>query len=577
MDTSPTEFLYDVFISYAREDAEWVMRNLYEPLIGCRAATGERARVYIDVGPEGLEPGVNWRDALASAIERTRVFLPVYSCTYFEKMNCRWELNHASNLDPTGERGRMSPLLIDPRAEQFVPSAIRQINHIPAGRDGWLAMICKRAGLAPDDTRVQLEFVDQPTDAFVNHTLAPVTVRTRASDAGAAKRSPEEEISLSATSGDLSGTVVLVTIDGEATFDDLSIQTVESSTRLVATVQGCVPAESDEFAVRAAPRPRELGQQSFAVRDVEDVHFFGDGRALAVVTTDRAVVFDLDGRELSSTELDAPPRTVRQRGTLLGLALWSGTCVLLLTDGQRISWRPGGGTGALTIPGDLALHDDGAYAGFWNGAVYNVGVDGGARVALELTSGIQALAVADGLLCVVDLDGRLRIYRDGGLVGETDLERSIHGLRARPGCVLAVGDRKLYHVPLDEPQAPRAFGQAHRLAAPAGALVETDVPVVIDGEGRGLRFNRDLEIRERFRTVAGALPTSADRDGHLCVLRNPDGSRSLMRDGRVVLTHPAGALAVSPSDERLALCDASRLKLMSADALDRLLAEQATT
>ena len=50
-----------------------------------------------------------------------------------------------------------------------------------------------------------------------------------------------------------------------------------------------------------------------------------------------------------------------------------------------------------------------------------------------------------------------------------------------------------------------------------------------------------------------------------------------MRDGRVVLTHPAGALAVSASGTRLALCDASRLKLVSADALDRLLAEQATT
>ena len=510
METSPTEFLYDVFISYAREDAGWVMPNLYEPLIGCRARTGERARVYIDVGPEGLEPGVNWRDALASAIERTRVFLPVYSCTYFEKMNCRWELNHASNLDPTGERGRMSPLLIDPRAEQFVPSAMRQINHIPAGRDGWLAMICKRAGLAPDDTRVQLEFVDEPADAFVHHTLAPVTVRTRASNAGAAKPPPEEEITLSATSGDLSGTVVLLTIDGEATFDDLSIQTVESSTRLVATVQGCVPAESDEFAVCAAPRPHELGQQSIAVRDAQDVHFIDDGRVLAVITRDRAVVFGLDGQELSSTELDAPPRIVRRRGTMVGLALWSGTCLLLLADGQRISWRPEVGTGALTIPGDLALHDDGAYLGFWNGDVYSVGIDGDARVELELPPGIQALAVADGLLCVVDLDGRLHIYREGGFVGGADLERSIHGLRARPGCILAVGDRKLYRVPLDDPGGPRAIGQVHRLAAPAGALVETDVPVVIDGEGHGLRFNSDLEIRERFRTVAGALPTSAD-------------------------------------------------------------------
>ncbi len=389
METSPTEFLYDVFISYAREDAGWVMPNLYEPLIGCRARTGERARVYIDVGPEGLEPGVNWRDALASAIERTRVFLPVYSCTYFEKMNCRWELNHASNLDPTGERGRMSPLLIDPRAEQFVPSAMRQINHIPAGRDGWLAMICKRAGLAPDDTRVQLEFVDEPADAFVHHTLAPVTVRTRASNAGAAKPPPEEEITLSATSGDLSGTVVLLTIDGEATFDDLSIQTVESSTRLVATVQGCVPAESDEFAVCAAPRPHELGQQSIAVRDAQDVHFIDDGRVLAVITRDRAVVFGLDGQELSSTELDAPPRIVRRRGTMVGLALWSGTCLLLLADGQRISWRPEVGTGALTIPGDLALHDDGAYLGFWNGDVYSVGIDGDARVELELPPGIK--------------------------------------------------------------------------------------------------------------------------------------------------------------------------------------------
>ena len=58
------ETRFDIFISYAREDLEWVRGNLYEPLSRCRTGSGRRPRIFFDVGEEGIGIGMSFIDAI---------------------------------------------------------------------------------------------------------------------------------------------------------------------------------------------------------------------------------------------------------------------------------------------------------------------------------------------------------------------------------------------------------------------------------------------------------------------------------------------------------------------------------
>jgi hypothetical protein len=559
MTTTATEYEHDVFISYAREDGQWVIENLYEPLLRCRTPTGERPRVFLDLG---MEPGLDWTEALSEAIEKARVFVPVYSSTYFSKRMCRWELTQAWIQDR-----KMSPVLIDLGAEESVPAKVANINYVYVGRDDWFPMICRSAGLEPEQTPVELEFLDQPTDTFVNHTLAPVRVRV---SAGGEPAPHEEEVTLSAEGAELSGTVSALTEGGVAEFRDLSLPNELERTRLVATAKGCEPAFSDSFAVHRQPAER-VGEPAIAVANAEAALFFEDGGALAVLVPGRLAVYDLDGRELGGVELGGRVRVIRSSGAALAVAEWTGDVHLAFADGRTAMWRFRT-DGRLTVPGDLAVRDDHAYVGFWDGAVHRLVPGEDAQHELQHDAGVQALAALDEALWVCGLDGALCRYRDGKVVESHALERAIHLLNAYGDCLVAVGDRRLYQVLLatsavyDEPLTEL------QLERPAGVFAGTDLPVVIDARGKGIRFDRELDPRRSFHTVAGAVPVSADRGGRYCAFRNPDGSLSLMVEDRVALTHPGGVLAVSPDGDRVALGDADGIKLLDAAALEQLVA-----
>jgi hypothetical protein len=555
-------FKHDVFISYAREDGEWVAPNLHERLLRCRTGAGERPSIYLDVGPEGLAPGENYLVALARAIGETRVFLPVYSLTYFRKPMCLWELTKAIQQDPMG--GRMSPLLIDPAAAESVPAEANHINYIPTSRDDWFAIVCRRLELEPEEIPVELEFMDEPVDTFVNHTLAPVRVRV---SAGGGRAPHEEEVKLSLKHGELSGTVAVASQDGIAEFRDLSVTTVAASTRLVAQAQGCEPALSEGFAVREDEATPAIGELAIAVADAEEAIFFDDGRALALVLPGRVVAYDLTGRELDGRVRRGRVRVVRSRGGTLALAEWSGDVHLLFSAGRPAeTWRFGG-EGRPAVPGDVAVLADHAYVGFWSGRVCKLVPGEDPHDELRHDAGVQALAVLGDLLCVCGLDGGLCFYRDGRIVRSHSLEPAIHLLKAYADCVVAVGDRKLYQVPLE---TKTVFDDTLPLGEPAGAFGGTDLPVVIDAQGKGIRFDHKLVIRRSFHTAAGALPVSADGEGRYCAFRNPDGSLSLMVEDRVALTHPAGTLAVSADGAHVALGDTAGIKMLTSDTLEKL-------
>ena len=215
-------------------------------------------------------------------------------------------------------------------------------------------MVLERLDLEPEEIPVELEFLDRPADAFVKHTLAPVRVRV---SAGGDPAPHEEEVTLSLESGELSGTAAAASQDGVAEFRDLSVTTVEQSTRLVAEAKGCEPALSASFAVREDSASPAVGEEAISVQDAEEAIFFGDGRALALLLPGRVVAYDLTGRELDGRDRRGRVRVVRTRGGTLALAEWSGDVHLLFSDGRLAeTWRFGE-DGRPAVPGDVAVQD----------------------------------------------------------------------------------------------------------------------------------------------------------------------------------------------------------------------------
>ena len=118
---------YDLFISYTHDDAEWVMRELYEPLCRCRFPNGRKPRIFIDHSPDGIEIGANFMEAISNAVVEAPHFIAVYSAIYFLSEQCRRELDQANRLDPDQENHRIFPILIDPRVQGRIPQRYRSI------------------------------------------------------------------------------------------------------------------------------------------------------------------------------------------------------------------------------------------------------------------------------------------------------------------------------------------------------------------------------------------------------------------------------------------------------------------
>jgi hypothetical protein len=131
---------YDVFVSYAREDAAWVRANLFEPLARCRTADGAAPRVWMDDAPS--TPGQNFMDAVEDVIRHARTVIAVYSAAYFRSSMCQWELTKAFELAPSGTRRRLLPVLIDSSAAGSVPLMASHIQHLQATGADWLSQLC---------------------------------------------------------------------------------------------------------------------------------------------------------------------------------------------------------------------------------------------------------------------------------------------------------------------------------------------------------------------------------------------------------------------------------------------------
>jgi len=571
------ESRYDVFISYSRDDGSWVRRELYEPLLRCRTRDGRKPRVFFDVDKEGVPPGVNFMAFLAEAIAASRTVVAVYSKSYFSRPMCDYELTKTCELDPSSEQRKLTPILIDREAEGSLPLYVSGIHYIDATRDEWFERLCASLEMKPPTRPGELEFGASPAGVMAHHTLP----RVRVALARDGRRIEETvAVTLTVEGGALQGTTAVIAEGGVAVFDDLLIGTVLDSTRLVATAEGFLPAFSAPFRVSAAPAaPAVKGAPVIGGRGA--AIFFEDERALALVGAKEIVAYEPSGGELCRVQLDSRLRWVRRGGPYLFLGFWSGRVELLVSDGRRCRWDFQEPDGRYAVPGDLAVREDEAFLGMWDGRLFELTFERPAVLHLEHPAGVASIGVAGDRVSFVDLAGSLHLSHQGRVRRSHSLEPTVRGLKALADAVLVVGEKSLYRVPLPDGGPLRA---ELPLAGATEVLTEPELPVVLDREGKAVIFDEVLSIRRGFHAGPGARPISADRASRYCVVANRDGSRSLVdltgadgsgaTAGRVVFTQPEGALAVSPSGEQFAVGVAGGTRLVGASALQELIAER---
>lgn len=574
---------YDVFLSYASEEREWVAEHLYLPLLRCCTKTEMRKpRIFFDVSDEGIQPGEHWQTALARGLANSRKIVLVYSNLYFDKQFCQWEMALAVNIDPTGSKGILRPILKDDDAA--VPLTVSAVQYIPVNRPNWFARLCRSLDLVPGrEEQAGLEFLDQPTDVTINHTLPALRVRLTTS--GAPLSGEEDEITVSCKESTLQGTATVKTSDGVAVFSDLSLADAADGVRLVASAKGRDPTFCQSFKVSDPPRPRPARtpvetEEPPCIASKGDVVFFASGGTLAVISSGHAALYNADCRPLPAeggeVKLKGRHRLIRRSGPLLVIADWSGGVNVFSETGNHRTWSfADEKAGGFTIPGDIAVTDDQVYVGFWSGAVYRMTLgDKVPEIVIRHDRGIQALAVADDRIYVCGFDGMLCLYHDRRLANSCQLEPCIRLLKRYPDCLVAIGARKMYHV--DMP-GMRVMTEDVPLARVANVLGDVNRPVVMDASGKGFRVDSDLAVTDRFHAAVGAVAESADDEGRYCVFRNPDGSGTLLTQGRIVFSHLGGALAVAPGGDTFALGEKSGIRLLTeADMETRMTAASAS-
>jgi hypothetical protein len=84
---------YDVFISYSRQQGDWVVANVLEPLKAMRKSDGSPLAIYFD--KESISIGEAFTTKYMWAIVDSTFFLPVFSPEYYGKMHCSNEMDLA--------------------------------------------------------------------------------------------------------------------------------------------------------------------------------------------------------------------------------------------------------------------------------------------------------------------------------------------------------------------------------------------------------------------------------------------------------------------------------------------------
>jgi len=117
---------YDVFISYSRQHGDWVIKNLYEPLMDLRDANGKKLSVFFDRAEIGV--GEAFTSKYMWAIVDSRFFIPVFSKGYYDKNHCRNEMDLAYKRS-VEQKIKILPVAL---SEDDVPQIYSHLNYLDA-------------------------------------------------------------------------------------------------------------------------------------------------------------------------------------------------------------------------------------------------------------------------------------------------------------------------------------------------------------------------------------------------------------------------------------------------------------
>jgi hypothetical protein len=556
---------FDVFISYARDDARAVRSMLYDELLRCRTADGRRPRVFIDHDPESLAPGNPTLPTILEAIEDCHYFVPVLSSAYVASGPCCLELNAAAQQQWLGE-GRLTlvPLLLGRLDPTRIPRVVRLFQYLEMEGRGWLPALCQRLQLTQEPAGRRLSFRASPTDVTAEAVLPAVEVAVDGGDDEPGR--PPPLVTIGSEAGGLQGTTTRPVDRGVATFDDLRFtDPFPDGTRLTATASGHERTVSAPFAVLPArpASPPPLRAPARRVGPPGAVRFLTDERLL-VMRPGGVELADTDGRVLARARLDGPVRLVHRAGELAVVAGWSGQLLVGAGDGTLQGWDLGGHD-RFTVPGDVSLVGHDLEVGLWDGTVHRIGLRESRQPerVLEDPAGVQALEVVAGRRYVLGLDGWLRAYERERLVAARELEPVVRLLKAVDRWLLAVGAGTLYRLSLDLDEV-LTESVPFEVTSAAG---ESDPPVVVCANGDGFRVDEQLAMGRPFRVQPGARLWSVDQSGDRCTLANPDGTGTLVDGTDVVAIPDGGSLAVSPDGELLAVGDADGVAILATSAI----------
>ena len=575
---------YDVFISYAREDAPWVQEHLYSQLRRCVLSDGRRPVIFLDTSTEGVKQGSSFITSLSEAILDSEKYVAIYSTTYFQKEMCQWELNRFFLLDPNGKQMKLNPILIEPEAEALIPFEVCHIQYVTLSQTDWFERLMSSLNLVPEPQLPQthLAFARQPGDVPINHTISGLEV-TVTDETG--KHGPDVDIAVALERGYLGGTCTALTRQGVATFNDLFVPERAESVRLVAYAEGHEPVLSEPFSVYVpAPAPAPVVASADTatapvgplIDDQGDIIFHGDGSALVVMGESYIRCHGIDGMVRGELKLGTQPqiRQVCRNEALLCFSTWAGEILAIAPDGRcRAVSMPTRQVEGFSVPGGVALAGEFVYVGMWNGDIFRLSLTEDPVLVAQHSAGVQALAVAGEQLIVADLESRLVIYVSGEARFQRELGSLVLWLKTYPSCVVAIGEDRLYQFAFTR---GTLMDESLRLGRVTDAFTDVDLPVLLDGEGKGLRFDADLGVRVRFSTTAGSKPISADDAGQYCVFLQPDGTHSLMIDSRIVYSHTDGGFAVSADGQRFAVGNSDGIDLLEVSALNEMMERSAS-
>ena len=564
------ETKYDIFISYARTEYDWVYQNLFVPLSNCvKKSDGKPPVIFFDMDEEtGMPSGENFLSVLSRVLDASAQFVFAISEGYAAREFCKFEYSKALVKDINGTGGMLHPVLIHKNA--VIPSEMELLNYHNIDDSRWFSKLCNGLGLESKHGAVKLKFLGEPQRIFVGNTLPLVKVAL--TDDSGREIKQDGEVWLESESGEVNGTLHAKLIGGVATYEDISFSK-SGSHRLKAYSSFAGAAQSEPYEVVSENAQALLGGDAVQWEHADGrIRFFETGRSAVVVTHDKIVWLSADG-EAQPLPVDGfvdwKLKSMLVLGDNIALLLWDGRVIWIKADGQ---WSY-----ALAdkraIPANGWFEGEALVLGYWDGDAFRIAFQGEAKRILHHRAGLFKLAPLGQFILAADMEQKLHLYRQGQYLDTVDLKDRLLMLREFKDHAVAVGERKLYFIekgPLKAIDFPAPMADAIWDCMAGGDRI-----AVVSQSGKSACFDPQLNIVSRFRLPEGSVIDYVSRNGFLG-FSTPQGNSCIVATqhlpaGKVIYTHTGGSFVMSPAGDTAIMAAQDKLSVVSGKELTALL------